>query len=35
MTAMRVDGKNLCIGAYQQDILIADMSEQDLAGKVA
>ncbi len=35
VTAMRVDGKNLGTGAYQQDILIADMPEQGLAGKVA
>jgi hypothetical protein len=35
VTAIRVDGKNLGTGAYQKDILIADMPEQGLAGKVA
>jgi hypothetical protein len=30
---MGVDGKNLGIGAHQQDRLIADMPEQGLAGK--
>jgi hypothetical protein len=35
VTAIRVDGKNLGTGAYQKDILIADLPEQRLAGKVA
>ena len=35
MAAMRVDGENLRAGAHQQDILIADMPEQGLAGEFA
>jgi hypothetical protein len=34
MAAMRVDGENLRSGTYQQDILIADMAEQGLAGEI-
>src|ERR1700687_1768025 len=34
MAAMRVDGENLRSGADQQDVLVADMAEQGLAGKV-
>ena len=34
MTAMRIDGENLGPGAHQQNILIADMAEQGLAGEV-
>ena len=34
MAAMRVDGENLRPGAHQQDILVADMAEQGLAGEV-
>jgi hypothetical protein len=33
VTAMRVDGENLRSGTHQQNILIADMSEQCLAGE--
>jgi hypothetical protein len=34
MTAMRVDGKNLRPGTYQQNILIADVTEQGLAAEL-
>ena len=34
MAAMRVDGENFDAGAHQQDLLVADMAEQGLAGKV-
>jgi hypothetical protein len=34
MAAMRIDGENLRSGAHQQDIPIADVAEQGLAGKV-
>ena len=35
MTAMRVDRENLLVGAHQHNILVADMSEQRLAGELA
>jgi hypothetical protein len=34
MTAMRIDGEKLRAGAHQQDVLIANMTEQEFAGKV-
>jgi hypothetical protein len=35
MAAMRVDRENLSSSAHQQDILIADVPEQHLAGEFA
>ena len=34
MAAMRVDGENLKPGTYQQNILIADVTEQGLAAEL-
>ena len=34
MAAMRVDGEDLKPGTHQQNILIADMTEQGLAAEV-
>ena len=34
MAAMRVDGEDFRTRAYQQDVVIADMAEQGLAGEL-
>jgi hypothetical protein len=33
MAAMRVDREDIWAGAHQQNFLVADMTEQDLAGE--